>query len=150
MLNSYLLPFISTIILAFAGCKKKDDLSASVETITTVDSTQIDTLSKIIINLNGIKNAKGKINSALYNSSSSFNNPSQSYKKYSLNAVSGNLVITLDSIPSGTYAFGLYHDENGNNEIDKNLLGIPPEGFAFSNNAMGAFGPPSFQPSNFF
>ncbi len=29
--------------------------------------------------------------------------------------------------------------------MDKNLLGIPTEDYAFSNNALGKMGPPSFE-----
>ncbi len=34
----------------------------------------------------------------------------------------------------GTYGLALYHDENANGKIDRNGLGIPKEGFGFSNN----------------
>jgi uncharacterized protein (DUF2141 family) len=59
------------------------------------------------------------------------------------------MTVTIDSLPPGDYAFGIFHDENQNNEIDKNWMGIPSEGFAFSNNAMGSFGPPSYTQAKF-
>ena len=37
-----------------------------------------------------------------------------------------------------------FHDENGNGELDRNVLGIPTEGHAFSNDATGRMGPPAF------
>jgi uncharacterized protein (DUF2141 family) len=33
--------------------------------------------------------------------------------------------------------------------LNTNLFGIPTEGFAFSNNAMGSFGPPSYESCTF-
>ena len=36
-------------------------------------------------------------------------------------------------------------DANKNKDLDKNKLGIPKEGFGFSNNVIGAMGPPSFE-----
>jgi uncharacterized protein (DUF2141 family) len=41
----------------------------------------------------------------------------------------------------GQYAIRLFHDVNGNGELDTNPFGIPIEPFAFSNNARGRFGP---------
>ena len=41
------------------------------------------------------------------------------------------------------YAIRFFH-ENQNEELDTNFLGIPKEGFGFSNDAMGKFGPKDF------
>lgn len=49
----------------------------------------------------------------------------------------------------GTYAIKIFHDVNGNGKLDTNFLGIPTEPYGFSNNAMGAFGPPSFEEASF-
>lgn len=57
----------------------------------------------------------------------------------------GKIVIIFDGVPDGTYAVSIIHDSNGNGELDSNLFGIPKEGFGFSNDAMGTFGPPSFE-----
>jgi len=46
-------------------------------------------------------------------------------------------------LPQGTYALTALHDENGNGDLDT-FLGIPREGFAFSNNPRVGFGPPSY------
>ena len=51
----------------------------------------------------------------------------------------------MKDLPAGTYALALVHDENDNLKIDTGLFGIPTEGFCFSKNAMGLFGPPSFK-----
>jgi uncharacterized protein (DUF2141 family) len=51
--------------------------------------------------------------------------------------------VTLHDLPPGRYAVKLFHDVNNNGEMDSNLLGLPQEGYGFSNNA-GRFGPPSF------
>ena len=42
------------------------------------------------------------------------------------------------------YAIRFIHDENRNEELDTNFLGIPKEGFGFSNDVMGKFGPKDF------
>lgn len=53
------------------------------------------------------------------------------------------LKLTLHELPAGDYAVKLFHDANDNGEMDSNLLGLPQEGYGFSNNA-GSFGPASF------
>lgn len=49
----------------------------------------------------------------------------------------------------GTYALRAVHDINANGDIDVNKLGLPTEPFAFSNDAMGRMGPPSFKEASF-
>lgn len=52
-------------------------------------------------------------------------------------------------LPNGTYAIGIFVDANYNNEMDRNLFGIPKEQYGFSNDAKGSFGPPSFKDASF-
>ena len=42
----------------------------------------------------------------------------------------------------GTYAVALFHDENDDHHLNTNALGIPTEGYGFSNNPTLYFGPP--------
>jgi uncharacterized protein (DUF2141 family) len=63
--------------------------------------------------------------------------------------VTGNtLRVTLHDLPAGVYAIKLYHDANGNGELDSNMLGMPVEGYGFSNNA-GHRGPATFEDASF-
>jgi len=55
----------------------------------------------------------------------------------------------FQDIPPGTYALAVIHDENMNGELDTNLLGIPTEGYGFSNDAKGVVGAPSFSAASF-
>ena len=48
----------------------------------------------------------------------------------------------------GNYAIAIVHDENGNGKMDVAIM-IPREGFGFSRNAMGSFGPPKFAAAQF-
>jgi uncharacterized protein (DUF2141 family) len=59
--------------------------------------------------------------------------------------VNEKCIIEIDSLSPGKYAFRYFHDENRDEEINVNWIGIPKEGFGFSNNAKGTFGPPSFE-----
>jgi uncharacterized protein (DUF2141 family) len=46
------------------------------------------------------------------------------------------------------HAVKLYHDANGNGELDRNMLGLPSEGYGFSNNG-GRYGSPAFEEASF-
>jgi uncharacterized protein (DUF2141 family) len=133
------------------SCKKKNIIPQPEPVSNQLDSTSntIDSLSKLVINLSGMQNTNGKVNVALYKSSSTFNNPNQAFRELFLNFTGNSMVISLDSLDQGEYAFALFHDENNNQQLDQNFLSIPTEGFAFSNNAMGSFGPPSWTQSKF-
>jgi uncharacterized protein (DUF2141 family) len=59
----------------------------------------------------------------------------------------GEVSVTFTDLPPGKYAIAIYHDENGNGEMDKNFFGVPNEGYGFGNNAKGFAGAPSFEAS---
>ena len=53
------------------------------------------------------------------------------------------------NISQGTYSLVVVHDENMNSKLDTNWLGVPTEGYGFSNDAKAMFGPPSFSAASF-
>jgi len=55
----------------------------------------------------------------------------------------------FEDIPPGTYAIAVIHDENMNGKLETNWLGIPTEGYGFSNDATGMIGVPSFSAASF-
>lgn len=44
----------------------------------------------------------------------------------------------------GDYAVSVFHDENNDHILNRSLIGLPQEGFGFSNDARVGLGPPSF------
>jgi uncharacterized protein (DUF2141 family) len=55
----------------------------------------------------------------------------------------------FEDIPPGSYALAVIHDENMNGKLDLNALGIPKEGYGFSNDATGWLGAPTFSAASF-
>ena len=55
---------------------------------------------------------------------------------HDVHAQSGTLRahFTFKGVPAGNYAVLLTHDENDNGKLDTNLVGMPVEGYGFSNN----------------
>jgi len=54
-------------------------------------------------------------------------------------------LIILKGLKPGKYAFRFFHDENLSGIMETNRLGIPKEGYGFSNNGAGPFGPKPFK-----
>jgi uncharacterized protein (DUF2141 family) len=52
-------------------------------------------------------------------------------------------------LPPGRYAAGVLHDENRNGDMDKNLAGIPTEGYGVTNNPKPRFRKATFQEATF-
>lgn len=44
----------------------------------------------------------------------------------------GTVVARFNNLPRGRYAIAVWHDENANNRVDTNALGLPKEGYGFS------------------
>ncbi|MYM94205.1 DUF2141 domain-containing protein [Duganella vulcania] len=99
------------------------------------------------IAVTGVASANGTIMVALYNSAETFQQ--KPFRAAAAQAVAGTTQIEFKDLPAGEYAFSLYHDANGNGKMDANLVGVPTEDYAFSNNAMGKFGPPKFAAARF-
>ncbi len=105
-----------------------------------------------IVNLTvtGIENTNGNIVIGIYNSKSSF----PVYGKQEQGAKvkpdkSGKINCNFEKLPDGIYAIAVWHDENENQKIDKNLFGAPSENYGFSKNLYGTFGPPDFEEVSF-
>jgi uncharacterized protein (DUF2141 family) len=49
----------------------------------------------------------------------------------------------------GHYVLAVYHDENGDKDFNRTIIGMPAEGFGFSNNPSTKTGLPSFKSVRF-
>ena len=96
-----------------------------------------------------VKSSVGNIQVGLYLDKKTFRNPKKRYKGAIVAAKPGTMRVTLEGVPSGTYAIGVWHDANKNGIVDKSLVGIPSEGYGFSNDAQGFTGPPDFEDATF-
>ena len=59
-------------------------------------------------------------------------------------AASGTVRAVFADVAPGAYAVAAFHDADGDGELNRNIVGMPTEGYGFSNGAVGFFGPPSF------
>lgn len=102
---------------------------------------------KLTVTVSGLKNNTGVIKIGLYNSDGTF--LKTTYKSLSSEIKNNKAVATFTDLPTGEYAISTYHDENNNGKLDKNMMGIPSEDYAASNNAKGFMGPPAYKDAKF-
>jgi uncharacterized protein (DUF2141 family) len=105
----------------------------------------------IHVKILNIKNSTGAVACALFEAPEGF--PDE-YLKFATNIMvirvrDKQALCYFESIPPGTYALGVIHDENLNGKLDTNWLGIPTEGYGFSKDAKALLGPPSFSAASF-
>ncbi len=104
-------------------------------------------LQPMRIQIDNIRSIKGSIRIAVYNTAAGFLQDEHIIFRKSVAAteVNGNtLEMDLKELPEGVYAVAVYHDLNNNGQIDKNMMGIPTEPYAFSNGAGGKWKAPVF------
>lgn len=110
-------------------------------TISNIINAQYD----LNLNVEGVTSEKGTICYAIYNDASSFLKLDHVFKSGSEKAIAGKTTIKIKNLPEGDYAIAIFHDENGNEKLDTNMLGIPKEQIAFSKGKLKMFGPPKFK-----
>lgn len=103
--------------------------------------------SRLEVTVMNVKDTTGTIRVGIFKNEDTFLKDAIMGKV--VKATKGEVFVVFEGVPDGTYAFSIIHDENKNGELDSNIIGIPKEGFGFSNDAMGTFGPPSFEKSAF-
>lgn len=108
---------------------------------------QILAQNALTVNINNIKGDKGAIRVALFNQEDQF--LKTAFKGQEVTVSGSSVSLTFENLPAGKYAISVMHDENANDELDSNFIGIPKEGFGFSNNAKSTFGPPKFEEASF-
>jgi len=98
----------------------------------------------LTVEVHGLRSNKGDIHIAIYNAPETFPD-SDGMIQESQNPITGlKAKHRFADLDPGAYAIATYHDENANNDFDTNLIGLPLEGYAFSNDARAFFGPPRF------
>lgn len=60
-------------------------------------------------------------------------------------ARAGTTRVCIHLPSTGIYGLAVYHDADGNRSFNRNRIGLPAEGYGFSNNAPAVFGLPSFR-----
>lgn len=119
-------------------------LSAAMFAIPVLFLAMAAHAETLTVKIQDVRNGSGKLTLALYGSPETFEEFSDDVASRSLEAKQGTVIVTFDNLPPGDYAIAAFHDENGNGDFDTNFLGVPEEGYGFSNDPRVFLGPPSF------
>ena len=100
--------------------------------------------ARITVTIDGFHNAQGNVFVGLYSNANDFLNGNRCDTFQKVKATGGPVTVVFDNLRPGTYAVGAYHDENANNHLDTNFVGLPTEGYALSNGVRAVFSKPTF------
>ena len=105
--------------------------------------------NKISLKIGKIEILEGSIMIAGFDNKSDFKSKDNPIFTESIKVTDSILIITIPDVPNGQYAIAIYHDQNSDNELNTSKLGIPNEGFGFSNDLNSIFRKPKFEDFKF-
>jgi uncharacterized protein (DUF2141 family) len=104
---------------------------------------------QLTVRVNHLNSDKGKVAVALFASAQDFPDQKRALQGKLAKISAGSAQAVFRGLRPGLYAVAVLHDENDNLKMDFNFLGMPLEGYGFSNDASGFLGPPSFADAAF-
>lgn len=109
---------------------------------------------RISLHFTNLNNDKGVVRIALFKDKKSFSDSDggdaeRAFKKDTVTIKNGACDYSFDKVPYGEYAIKAFHDEDNSGNFIKGAFGMPKVQYAFSNNAKGTFGPPSYEKAKF-
>ena len=90
------------------------------------------------IEISGVKNNEGDILLQLFDENHNLVTQEKGIPK------DNKSFVRIKNLSPGKYAVRYFHDENLNGILETNKIGKPTEGYGFSNDAYGTFGPKPF------
>jgi uncharacterized protein (DUF2141 family) len=100
------------------------------------------------IHVDGLRNSTGVVGSIIFKSPDGWPEDKNKSFRHGPTPIAPNqrqAVVLWDNLPPGDYGVAVIHDENRNAKLDRNLIGIPKEGFGFANNPHVGLSAPRFQ-----
>jgi uncharacterized protein (DUF2141 family) len=105
--------------------------------------------AELELELQGLSGGGGQVLAAVFGAEGWLRRPLAVARHEAAGQQGGALRLVLRDVPEGVVGVSVIHDLNGNGRLDMNAMGIPQEPTAFSNNAIGQFGPPRFEQASF-
>lgn len=99
----------------------------------------------LTVTVTNIQTSKGKISFGLFRREDSFPIKGKQFKGVFVETTKSKTKYTFHDLDKNDYAVAVFHDENNNGILDKNLVGAPTEAYGFSRNARAMFSAPSFE-----
>ncbi|MGR4876030.1 DUF2141 domain-containing protein [Pseudoxanthomonas sp. LARHCG66] len=99
--------------------------------IATIASAQAADLT---VTLRGVRAQTGLIKLAVVDSQAGWDGQAPPVQGDGAPPRGDTSTFVFKDLEPGTYAVMVTHDENGNGKLDSNMIGMPTEGYGFSNN----------------
>jgi len=94
----------------------------------------------------GFEHARGRALVGLFRSADGFPDEGRRAARRAAAPIrDGRVVVRFRNLPSGPFAVAVMHDEDGDEEMDTGLFGIPTEGYGVSRDALRPLGPPLYE-----
>ena len=102
------------------------------------------------VTITNLRNNKGHVLISIFRDGVGYpDKPEKSFKRAKLTISNKIAGFDFAGLPTGNYAIAILHDENDDQKMNTNFFGLPKEGYGFSNNVMGTFGPPGYSKASF-
>ena len=112
--------------------------------------TYSQTTATLEIKIDGLRSSEGNLSITVFKDEKGFpEDADRAILTASIDLAKEKPVFIFKDIKPGTYAYAILHDEDKDNRMNKNMLGIPKEGFGFSNNYKPRIKNPSFNSASF-
>jgi uncharacterized protein (DUF2141 family) len=106
-------------------------------------------LATIEIDVVDLRSHKGQLIFGIFTTADGFPTQSEKSVNWQIKRVDADHVVFTAQLPPGKYGASVLHDENGNGRMDKNIAGIPKEGYGVTNNPKPKFRAARFDESLF-
>jgi uncharacterized protein (DUF2141 family) len=106
--------------------------------------------TQLVVQVSGVRAAKGEVAVTVYpDVARRFLAPKGKLLRARVPAQASTTTACFWLPQPGFYAVAVYHDANADSDFNRNLVGLPTEGFGFSNDAPTPTGLPPFQAVRF-
>jgi uncharacterized protein (DUF2141 family) len=139
-------PVLTALLLAAAGTAVVAAPASGAQSGAPTACTGPASQTWLNVKVDGVRNAAGIVAVTLYeDDSSKFLARHGSMYVGRVDARTGTTRVCIFVPKPGVYGLAIYHDENANRKFDRTGLGLPAEGYGFSNNPATIAGLPSFR-----
>jgi uncharacterized protein (DUF2141 family) len=149
---------LSLLIICVAHCKyeRPGIILATVgmvpdETEMPPPLTKLESsiLKPLTIKISNLRSADAPVVIGIYEDNKHFLKPEGRLVEYRFTPHATSLTVQISDQHYGEYAIAVYQDENNSGKMDRNMLGLPTEGWCLSNNFRPKYKTPTYQDCKF-
>lgn len=102
--------------------------------LAVLSAASLATAATLEVEITDIRSSEGQLMVAVHASAEGWDGKAAPVAAQ-LHAPSGErALLSFEGLAPGNYAVQVMHDQNGNGKLDANFMGMPIEGYGFSNN----------------